>query len=208
MKTGKEIAFTNLSSPIELKQLNDVINYMLSFVNGFGTGYIDTVNARTGIVLYEATTAYGIYSDGSIAATNKNSVTFSDSYLTRPYKRLGVYVRTPFGIMRADMAIDRVQGYNHPSFGDYQGGIVFPTGDSSSGATLNYLVKLSWCARHADGKWTFQVTDTGWINLGVGYVSVSNYTGNKDVAITSNTVTWNQRHNIYYSVYKIVGYTE
>ena len=34
MKKGQEITFTNLNSSIQLKQLNDVINYLLSVISG------------------------------------------------------------------------------------------------------------------------------------------------------------------------------
>lgn len=219
MKKGQEVTFANLTAPIELKQLNDVINYMLSFINGFNSTYFDSMLSKSdlfknaegklGTVLYQSEQTNGIYCDGNTTATTKNSVTFADSSPSGAlYKRLGIYVRTPFGLACMEMPIDRTQSYNHPTYGYYQGGIIFPTGDSSSGATKNYLVKLNWCAVHSDSQWTFQVTDTGWVNLGTEYVSVSDYKNNTDVALTSDTVTWNQRHSIYYSVYKIVGYTE
>ena len=176
-----------------------------------------TINARSGTgtgdvgdVLYEATNDYGIYCDGKTTLTNTNSVTLNDPDPNGGYKRFRIYVRTVYGLASADMPVDRPQGGANSPWGSYQGGIVFPTGDHSNGATLNYLAKIHWrIVPPSSGSlgWKFQVTDSGWVNLGTGAVSQADYIGNKSVAVTNAAPTWNQRHNNNYSVYKIVGYT-
>ncbi len=218
MKKGQEITFNDLSLPIQIKQLNDVINYMLSFVNGYNLNYFNSmlqqsdvlktlVNNAAGTVLYQASDVFGVYCDGSLTPTEMNSVSFPDACSSGAYKRLRIYVRTVYGLVCAEMPIDRKQGYLHSGYGYYQGGIIFPTGDSVSGATSNYLAKLSWCLIHENEQWTFQMTDSGWVNLGTGAVKAADYSANTNIAVTSAAPTWNQRHNLDYSVYKIVGYT-
>ena len=175
-----------------------------------------TINARSGTgtgdvgdVLYEATNSYGIYCDGKTTLTSTNSVTLNDPDPNGGYKRFRIYVRTVYGLACTDMPVDRPQGGANSPWGSYQGGIVFPTGDHSNGATLNYLAKIHWrIVPPSSGSlgWKFQVTDSGWVNLGTGAVSQADYTDNKSVAVTNATPTWNQRHNNNYSVYKIVGY--
>ena len=176
-----------------------------------------TINARSGTgtgdvgdVLYEATNDYGIYCDGSLTRNINNSVTLKDPDPNGGYKRFRIYVRTVYGLACTEMPVDRPQGAANSTWGSYQGGIVFPTGDTTNGATTNYLVKMHWRIippTTGDIDWKFQVTDSGWINLGTGTVAASGYTGNATTGITNAAPTWNQRHNSDYSVYKIVGYT-
>lgn len=175
-----------------------------------------TINARSGTgtgdvgdVLYEATNDYGIYCDGKTTLTSTNSVTLNDPDPNGGYKRFRIYVRTVYGLACTDMPVDRPQGAANSPWGSYQGGIVFPTGDISNGATLNYLAKIHWRIippSSGDLGWKFQVTDSGWVNIGTGAVSQADYTDNKSIAVTNAAPTWNQRHNNNYSVYKIVGY--
>lgn len=50
MKKGQEISFGNLNSPIQLKQLNDVINYILDVLSSrldAGSSYMQCVCAKT-----------------------------------------------------------------------------------------------------------------------------------------------------------------
>lgn len=161
---------------------------------------------KAGTVLYEAPAgSTGLYCDGNTTATDVNSATLSDP--NGGYKRLKIYASSVYGLACAEMPIDRTHSATNP-YGNRIGGIIFPSGDHSNGATLNYLTKIHWCVKFTENVgWTFQVTDSGWVNLGTGAVSQADYTDNKSVAATNAAPTWNQRHNSGYSVYKIVGYT-
>ena len=158
-----------------------------------------------GAELYCSANDYGIYCNGKTYADSTNSVTIED--LNLEYKRFRIYVRTPYGLACTDMPVDRPQQSNNTTYGQYQGGIVFPTGDNTLGATNNYLAKINWRVTVAYNLgWSFQVTDSGWINLGMGAVSASDYAQEGPAGLTGSAPTWNQRHNNSYSVYKIVGY--
>ena len=165
-----------------------------------------TINAQDGVVLYEpAAASTGLYCDGSTTATDVNSATLSDP--NGVYKRLKIYVSSVYGLASTEMPIDRTHSATNP-YGNRIGGIIFPSGDHSNGATLNYLTKIHWCVKFTENVgWTFQVTDSGWVNLGTGAISQTDYTDNKSIAATNVAPTWNQRHNSGYAVYKIIGYT-
>lgn len=176
-----------------------------STASGSSTGDVGTE-------LYIAPAGGGIYCDGNTAFSTNNSTKIclkSDLEGTTPYKRLKIYIRCPYGLACADMPVDRAQQTSNTTFGNMQGGIVFPTGDNTDGATNNYVYKINWrvSSNTADnGDIYFQVTDSGWLNLGTGSVGGTNYANNSTTGISSAAPTWNQRHNDNYSVYRIVGY--
>lgn len=161
-------------------------------------------------MLYESSNEYGIYCDGNIEMTSTNSVILHDPNPSGSYKRFRIYVRTVYGLACTDMPVDRPQQSTAPTWqSKYLGGIVFPTGDNVNGASSNYLAKIQWRIippTSDDLYWKFQVTDSGWVNLGMGNVSSEEYV-QSSVSKSGTTITWNQRHNSGYSVYKIVGYT-
>ena len=169
-----------------------------------------TSSGDIGDVLYESSKNYGLYCDGNTTMNSNNSYTLNDPNPNGSYKRFRIYVRSVYGLACTEMPVDRAQGAANATWGSYQGGIVFPTGDTANGATTNYLVKMHWRVvppSSGDLGWKFQVTDSGWVNLGTGTMSASGYSGNSTAGITNAAPTWNQRHNSDYSVYKIVGYT-
>lgn len=152
-------------------------------------------------VLYDSDSDYGIYCDGSTTANSNNSILISDPSYT--YKRFRICVRTPYGIGCTDMPVDRAVNSGRT------GGIYIPSADKGAGnyATKNYIAKLDWCITKEDGNWRIQVTDSGWLNLNVGQVTNTNYTGNIYTEVVgTNYISWNQRHNQEYSIYRIVGY--
>lgn len=173
-------------------------------ISATGTG--GTATGDVGYVLYEAPNDYGIYCDGNTTPNSTNSVILSDVSPNGSYKRFRIYVKTIYGLACADMPVDRTHSATATFNSVYSGGIIFPTGDNVSGASSNYLAKIQWAITHIPSTgWRIQVTDSGWINLGMGNVSADEYS-QASAAKSGTSVTWNQRHNSGYSIYKVVGY--
>lgn len=154
-------------------------------------------------VVYESSNDYGIYCDGVMTANANNSVTFNDT----TSKRFRFYIRTPYGLMCHEMPVDRPQESNQAKWGSYQTGVMFPAGDSDeNGVNRHYICSMTWCLKKTSTGWTCQVTDSGWMHLGLGLATAAQFGQNAVNDLTTNTYgKWQQRHNNQYSIYKIVG---
>ena len=176
---------------------------------------IETIG-DVGDVLYEASydvntnTSGGIWCDGTLHnITSNNAAKIAETKeIFNTYKRLRIYARFPFGLGCTDMPIDRKQQTISTNLGSWQGGIILPTSDNADGANKHWLYKMNWRIVYFNGGVYLQVTDSGWINLGMGYLSAADYQANVTTSLPGTSyLAWNQRHNNNYSIYKIVGYT-
>lgn len=189
VKTGNNI--TNNSGTISLTKSNV-------------TSALGYTPARDGTVLYNST---GIYCNGKNAPDSDNSVDIADS--NHSYKRLTLYVQCPYGVTCQDFPLDKPQQTANEAWGDRQGGVIFPTGDSNLYATRGYDYKVLWRVVETTSGWTVQVTDSGWINNMIDTVNVNPdwQANNTAVRIATGYYRWNQRHSSNYNIYKIVGWT-
>lgn len=168
---------------------------------------IDAVYARLkGTTLYEVdpTVTDGIYCNGNVVADGVNSATLADS--TKKYKRLKIFARFPQGTHIQEFELETTAQGSSANFGNRVGGILIPTGDNVSGASRHYLYKLNFCVMETLNGWTFQVTDSGWVNMGIPSANTTQYAS---ASVTINGTAYqafNQRHNSDYCIYKIVGY--
>lgn len=189
VKTGSNI--TNNSGTISLTKANV-------------TSALGYTPARDGTVLYNST---GIYCNGKNTPDSENSVDLADS--SHSYKRLTLYIQCPYGVTCQDFPLDKPQQTENTSWGNRQGGVIFPTGDSNLYATKGYDYKILWRVIETTTGWTVQVTDSGWINNRIDTVNVNPdwQANNTVVRIGTNYYSWNQRHDSNYNIYKIVGWT-
>ena len=178
------------------------------------TASAGSVTGDVGTVVYEATSG-GLYCDGSTANTRDNSKTIEDSSFK--YKRLRFYCQGYYGLICTDMPLDR----EHPTYatggetGKHYGGVIFPTAENGNinntgiGPSNHMYYELKWRVTKESAGWRVRVVDSGWLGLNAGKTTNDEYTGN---ASTSNAgtgyVSWNQRHNNAYCIYKIVAYTD
>ena len=178
------------------------------------TASAGSVTGDVGTVVYEASSG-GLYCDGSTANTRDNSKTIEDSSFK--YKRLRFYCQGYYGLICTDMPLDR----EHPTYatggetGKHYGGVIFPTAENSNidstgiGASNHMYYELKWRVTKESAGWRVRVVDSGWLGLNAGKTTNADYANN---ASTSNAgtgyVSWNQRHNNAYCIYKIVAYTD
>ena len=203
---------------VETVSATDVLQSKMEETYGsinIGGAPIETTG-DVGAVVYEApynvntNTSGGIWCDGILHdITSNNAAKIADNKeIFNTYKRLRIYARFPFGLGCADMPIDRKQQTISTNLGSWQGGIILPTSDNNSGASKHWLYKMNWRIVYFNGSVYLQITDSGWINLGIDYLSADDYQGNTTTSLPgSRYLAWNQRHNNNYSVYKIVAYT-
>ena len=178
------------------------------------TASAGSVTGDVGTVVYEASSG-GLYCDGSTANTRDNSKTIEDSNFK--YKRLRFYCKGYFGLVCTDMPLDRecdayMTGNDR---GKRYGGVIFPTAENGNidstgiGPSSHMYYELKWRVEKEAAGWRVRVVDSGWLGLNAGKTTNSDYVGN---ASTSNAgtgyVSWNQRHNNAYCIYKIVAYTD
>ena len=177
------------------------------------TANAGSVTGDVGTVVYEASSG-GLYCDGSTANTRDNSKAIEDSSFK--YKRFRFYCQGYYGLICTDMPLDR----EHPTYatggetGKHYGGVIFPTAENSNidstgiGASNHMYYELKWRVTKESAGWRVRVVDSGWLGLNAGKTTNADYTNN---ASTSNAgtgyVSWNQRHNNAYCIYKIVAYT-
>ena len=68
--------------------------------------------------------------------------------------------------------------------------------------------ELNWIVTRDLPVWKVQVIDSGWLGLNAGKTTNANYAGNASTSDAgTGYVSWNQRHNNAYCIYKIVAYT-
>jgi hypothetical protein len=167
-----------------------------------------------GVIVYQAESG-GLYCDGSTAKHLRvNACEIQDNNPNGYYKRFRFYCQGYYGLVCVDMPLDR----EHPAYGATNGtrygGVIFPTAENGNinstgiGPSNHMYYELKWKVTKDSGYWTVQVIDSGWLGLNAGKTTNDDYTGN---ASTSNAgtgyVSWNQRHNNSYCIYKIVAYT-
>ena len=203
---------------VETVSATDVLQSKMEETYGsinIGGKPIETIG-DVGDVLYEASydvntnTSGGIWCDGTLHnITSNNAAKIAETKeIFNTYKRLRIYARFPFGLGCTDMPIDRKQQTISTNLGSWQGGIILPTSDNADGANKHWLYKMNWRIVYFNGGVYLQVTDSGWINLGMGYLSAADYQANVTTSLPGTSyLAWNQRHNNNYSIYKIVGYT-
>ena len=174
------------------------------------------VTGDVGTVVYEAT-AYntGLRCDGSTTNNTNNSVTIQDGNWN--YKRFRFYCKGYFGIVCTDMPLDRqCDSYiTDNEKGKRYGGVIFPTAENGNinntgiGPSNHMYYEIKWRVEKVAVGWTVRVVDSGWLGFNAGITSNADYTNN---AGTSNAgtgyISWNQRHNYSYGIYKIVAYTD
>ena len=178
------------------------------------TASAGSVTGDVGTVVYEATSG-GLYCDGSTANTRDNSKAIEDASFK--YKRLRFYCQGYYGLICTDMPLDR----EHPTYatggetGKHYGGVIFPTAENGNinstgiGPSNHMYYELKWRVAKETAGWRVRVVDSGWLGLNAGKTTNADYTNN---ASTSNAgtgyISWNQRHNNAYCIYKIVAYTD
>ena len=178
------------------------------------TASAGSVTGDVGKVVYEATSG-GLYCDGKTYATEYNSYEIEDRNPNGYYKRFRFYCQGYYGLVCVDMPLDR----EHPAYittnGTRYGGVIFPTAENGNinnntgiGPSNHMYYELKWKVTKDVDHWTVQVIDSGWLGLNAGKTTNADYASN---ASTSNAgtgyVSWNQRHNNSYCIYKIVAYT-
>lgn len=177
------------------------------------TASAGSVTGDVGEVLYEKTSG-GLYCDGKTYATKDNSFEIQDPNPNGYYKRFRFYCQGYYGLVCVDMPLDR----EHPAYittnGTRYGGVIFPTAENGNinnntgiGPSSHMYYELKWRVTRDLPVWKVQVIDSGWLGLNAGKTTNADYADN---ASTSNAgtgyVSWNQRHNNAYCIYKIVGY--
>lgn len=178
------------------------------------TASAGSVTGDVGTVVYEASSG-GLYCDGKTANNSNNSVAIEDSSFK--YKRLRFYCQGYFGLVCTDMPLDReCEAYATGNYkGKRYGGVIFPTAENGNinstgiGPSNHMYYELKWRVEMETAGWRVRVVDSGWLGLNAGKTTNDDYAGN---ASTSNAgtgyVSWNQRHNNSYCIYKIVAYTD
>ena len=162
--------------------------------------------ART--VLYDVvpSSTVGLRCNGKTTADSTNSVTLSDP--NKIYKRLEIYARFPYANIITSYDLNIPNQGNDTTFGNRNGGLMGFGADHTNGASKHVLYQLNFSIKEVTDGWTIQVTDSGWINLGIPAASSSQYTST-DISVNGTAyATWNQRHNYSYAIYRIVGYTD
>ena len=178
------------------------------------TASAGSVTGDVGTVVYEASSG-GLYCDSKTANNSTNSVAIEDS--SYKYKRLRFYCKGYFGLVCTDMPLDReCEAYaTGNDRGKRYGGVIFPTAENGNinstgiGPSNHMYYELKWRVEKEAAGWRVRVVDSGWLGFNAGITSNANYTGNSSAAVTgTNYISWNQRHNNGYCIYKIVAYTD
>ena len=177
------------------------------------TASAGSVTGDVGTVVYEASSG-GLYCDSKTANNSTNSVAIEDS--SYKYKRLRFYCKGYFGLVCTDMPLDReCEAYETGNDrGKRYGGVIFPTAENGNinstgiGPSNHMYYELKWRVEKEAAGWRVRVVDSGWLGFNAGITSNANYTGNSSAAVAgTNYISWNQRHNNGYCIYKIVAYT-
>lgn len=178
------------------------------------TASAGSVTGDVGTVVYEASSG-GLYCDGSTANTTANSKAIQDSSFK--YKRFRFYCQGYYGLVCVDMPLDR-ECYAYATGDDRgkrYGGVIFPTAENGNidstgiGPSNHMYYELKWRVTKETAGWRVRVVDSGWLGFNAGITSNANYTGNSSAAVAgTNYISWNQRHNNGYCIYKIVAYTD
>ena len=99
--------------------------------------------------------------------------------------------------------------------GKRYGGVIFPTAENGNidstgiGPSNHMYYELKWRVEKETAGWRVRVVDSGWLGFNAGITSNANYTGNSSAAVAgTNYISWNQRHNNGYCIYKIIAYTD
>ena len=178
------------------------------------TASAGSVTGDVGTVVYEATSG-GLYCDSKTANNKYNSIAIEDSGYK--YKRFRFYCQGYFGLVCTDMPLDReCEAYaTGNDRGKRYGGVIFPTAENGNidstgiGPSNHMYYELKWRVEKEAAGWRVRVVDSGWLGFNAGITSNANYTGNSSVAVAgTNYISWNQRHNNGYCIYKIVAYTD
>lgn len=178
------------------------------------TASAGSVTGDVGTVVYEATSG-GLYCDSKTANNRTNSVGIQDGSFK--YKRFRFYCQGYFGLVCTDMPLDReCEAYaTGNDKGKRYGGVIFPTAENGNidstgiGPSSHMYYELKWRVEKEAAGWRVRVVDSGWLGFNAGITSNANYTGNSSAAVAgTNYISWNQRHNNGYCIYKIVAYTD
>lgn len=196
-----------------------VIKNAHPYISGFCVDYIrvaDELNELAGVsktsdggtVLYSVTGAgSGIYANGNTTADNVNSVVLADP--TKKLKRIKIYARFPYCTHIQEFSIADETGGNDSLYGARLGGIFVPTADNVNGVNRHYFSKLNFCVNETTSGWIFQVTDSGWMSMGIASVATTDFANNSTTKLSGTEYPyWNQRHNSDYVIYKIIGYID
>lgn len=169
-------------------------------------GLADDIEVLFGTVVYKVdpTVTTPLYCNGSITASAVNSVTITDP--NKEYKRLKIFARFPYASHIQEFDLETPAQGSVANFGNRVGGILIPAGDNVSGASKHYLYKLNFCVGETTNGWTFQITDSGWVNMGIPNANASQYASTSVALNGTSYQAYNQRHNSDYGVFKIIAY--
>lgn len=179
------------------------------------TASAGSVTGDVGKVVYEAT-AYNtsLQCDSSTTNNTTNSVTIEDSNWS--YKRFRFYCKGYFGLQCVDMPLDSWNAayITGDERGKRYGGVILPSAENGNinstglGPSSHMYYEIKWRVEKVAVGWTVRVVDSGWLGFNAGITSNDDYTGNSSAAVAgTNYISWNQRHNYAYGIYKIVAYT-
>lgn len=180
------------------------------------TASAGSVTGDVGTVVYEATANNtNLYCDGSTTNNTTNSVTITDG--TWSYKRLRFYCKGYFGLQCVDMPLDSWNAayITGDERGKRYGGVILPSAENGNidstglGPSNHMYYEIKWRVEKVAVGWTVRVVDSGWLGFNAGITSNDDYKNNSGTAAAgTGYISWNQRHNYAYGIYKIVAYTD
>lgn len=174
--------------------------------------YVGDDSENKGVVVYDKTLGTGIYANGTKVADNQNSITIPDAI--HKFTRLKLFVQTPGAVACTDFPLEREVGNaTLPSIlASRVGGILMPLGDAANwGASRLMVGRMDVGVTKVANGWVLQVFDCGYLRLTPApYVPEVNFPNEEfSLAININgNLSWEQRHNSNYQIYKVIAYTD
>lgn len=171
--------------------------------------YVGDDSESKGVVVYDKTFGTGIYANGTKVADSTNSVSIPDGI--HQFKRLKAYISTPLVLGCVDLPLDRDVGNTTSqwAYAPKMYGASIPSGESGlEGANKHIIVKVHLGVEQTTAGWILKFVDCGWLYLGIPRVSPTAFTEPLATVKGTDYLTWNQRHNPEYQVYKVIAYTD
>lgn len=177
-------------------------NVSIDFLTGEGA----VAGASAGTVLYDVDPANGICCNGTTTTASRNSVALYDP--EKKYKRLKIYARFPYATHVSEFSLGETSQSSDEVFGNKIGGLMVPANDCEDGRNKHILYIFNFAVYETASGWTFHATDAGWLSLGIPTTSASQLAAKDTTVPGTSYLTWNQRHNGSYCIYKIIGYED
>lgn len=172
--------------------------------------YVGDDSENKGVVVYDKTLGTGIYANGTKVADNQNSITIPDAI--HKFTRLKLFVQTPGAVACTDFPLEREVGNAAlPSIlASRVGGILMPLGDATPwGASRLMIGRIDIGVTKTTSGWVLQVFDCGYLRLiPVPYVPEVNFPNDSFSLVLKGDLSWEQRHNSNYQIYKVIAYTD